>query len=71
MNINEYVYVKLSAKGKEIADACEPYDFYKLDNGWTAWQLWMLIKTFGEHVNIGNDTVFEDNQIHFEKPDDS
>lgn len=69
MNINEYCYVKLTKYGKEIAEKESVFSVKILGFGWSEWQLWTLMNTFGKYHYMGNvHTCFENNEILFEKP---
>ena len=62
-NINNYVKIKLTTDGREILRK-KGLDFYidKEDQyGWSKWQLWNLLQTFGEHIFLGCDLPFESN----------
>lgn len=70
-NINDTVRVKLTKIGHDIHrkkwdEVFAKYgDMYphrppKEDkNGWSEWQLWVLMEYFGEHCSIGFDPPFE------------
>lgn len=71
-NLNESVRVQLTGRGRQIhrrrfeqlREAFPrmdlPYTPPKEDaGGWSEWQLWVLMETFGEHVSIGADPPFE------------
>jgi len=72
-NINDYVYVKLTAAGKQEfrRQVEELEDYWKkprgaLSNhkeedadGWSKWQMHELMNTFGEMTTIGNELPFE------------
>jgi hypothetical protein len=68
-NINHYVFVKLTEQGLKIAiekaipvppeDQC----------GWSRWQLWCLMKAFGDHCYNGCEIPFE-TTIRIEIPAD-
>lgn len=74
-NINHYVKVKLTDRGRDILqeqyyemmnrmfpDTKLDYKPIKEDkNGWSKWQLWYLMSTFGEQIGMGLDTPFETN----------
>ena len=71
LNLNEYVWVKLTDKGRELHKENHEklMEFLKMDlpyeapaesdDGWSKWQLWVLMKEFGQHLEIGFDPVFE------------
>ena len=71
-NINNYVKVKLRDRGREILKeqheelnrlthgALSEFKLPKEDRyGWSEWQLWNLISTFGENVHMGQEPHFE------------
>ncbi len=73
LNINEKVKVKLTDRGHEILK--EQHDvFYKKypdmppreyakppedSLGWSTWQIWLLMNTFGEYMTISGELTFE------------
>lgn len=69
-NVNDAVHVRLTAKGKSILDpqiATNGYARYSEDSeGWSRWQLWVLMDLFGEHLFNGCELPFEAN-IRFEQ----
>lgn len=60
LNINEIVFVRLTDHGKRILreSGCQ---YIKTENdGWSKWQLWDLMQSFGSHIHFGNrDLPFE------------
>lgn len=71
-NINNFVYVKLTEKGKqelrrqakelqkEIPQIKHYYELPKEDeDGWSKWQLHVLMKTFGHMMQLGMDMPFD------------
>lgn len=73
-NLNEEVKVKLNEKGKEIylshlkEISSEPECvFVRKTNssGYTTFQLWDLMKLFGDYMRLGEEAVFENNEIIF------
>lgn len=72
-NINDYVRVRLTDFGRKVhrerfrkLNAQIPlyadlkYTPPKEDeNGWSEWQMWCLIDTFGEHVGLCKEQPFE------------
>lgn len=69
-NINDYVKVKLTAKGKEILISNEERlrKEYKIvpeltikydENGYTSFQMWELMSLFGESIYLGTTIPFE------------
>lgn len=71
LNINDYVKVKLTAHGKAILKqqhkefvAAYPKIGYKFNlpeetDGWSRWQLWSLMETFGSSMGLGCKMPFE------------
>lgn len=57
-NINNKVRVRLTPRGREILGR-EKYLRTEDEFGWSTWQLWVLMSTFGEHVGLGFDPPFE------------
>lgn len=75
-NINYEVKVKLNEKGKEIylsylkEISSEPECvFVRKTNssGYTTFQLWDLMKLFGDYMSLGEEPVFEHNEIIFKE----
>lgn len=78
-NINDYVYVKLTDRGRAIhRQQFDEFNRHVMslmpreytppkedENGWSKWQLWVLMSTFGEHCHMGDDPPFE-TKIQFE-----
>ncbi len=71
-NINEYVKVKLTDEGREILNKKKQrfkreynidLNFHKKEDedGWSEWQMWDLMMTFGEHIHLGCKPPFETN----------
>lgn len=71
-NINEYFRVKLTERGKQLhrdqhaaLNARFPAALLKYTapeedgEGWSKWQAWHLMQTFGEHIGMGFDPPFE------------
>jgi len=71
-NINNNVRVRLTKEGKEwhrkywkdfwesIDQPDREYHPPKEDaDGWSEWQLWILMETFGTVIGMGNDMMFE------------
>lgn len=72
-NINDDVYVKLTDYGRKIhreehikfwgklPKLSHPtYDPPKEDSdGWSKWQMWSLMKEFGNHIGMGKPNVFD------------
>jgi len=69
-NINDYVYVKLTDKGREVVAHKDVASLYKEDeNGISQWQFWELMKMFGPYIHLGGPTYFNTN-IQIEVPED-
>ncbi len=73
-NVNDYIYVKLTEKGYQIwHKSMERYSDTTLEeykaradaDGYVAFQAWCFMNMFGEHMNMGFQTVCETN-IKFE-----
>lgn len=76
-NINHKVKVRLSDRGLAILESQHwdlqrhlskprPFEPPKTDaDGWSSWQLWDLMGTFGEHITLGVELPFE---IEIEMP---
>lgn len=71
-NINEFVRVKLTAEGKAIHRRqwedtqhyfprlkAEYYPPLEDEEGWSKWQAWELMQTFGQHVSMSFKVPFE------------
>lgn len=72
-NVNDAVRVKLTPRGHQIlADRIRelealipspalipPVPLSEDDDGWSEWQLWLLMKTFGPHARVGCEPAFE------------
>ena len=81
INLNEVVKVKLTDLGKDIyyhqfdelnrrcgRIVCKP-SFPKEDaEGYTKFQLWNFIETYGEHVGVAKPNVIEPLEIVYESP---
>ena len=78
-NINDNVRVKLTPKGKAhylhkheemvgfTGQDPFPFEPKKEDkDGWSTWQLWDLMNTFGDEMRLGATACFEDNEILLE-----
>lgn len=55
-NVNHKVRVKLTDYGKELIanDPYGPYPYTVDEDGWTEFQLWVLMELFGSHLHCGN-----------------
>lgn len=72
-NINDSVKVKLNDHGREILKQKHEMLFKVLgipryrefvppqedEQGWSKWQLWDLMQTFGTHISLGSKVPFE------------
>ncbi len=77
-NINDIVKVKLNDKGREIIekqnklykikfpDLDLSHDIKEDDEGYSKWQLWFLMKMFGNHIGLGIKMPFETELIIIE-----
>lgn len=80
-NINDTVRVKITEKGHALLRkdheeffaklaSKRPYEPPKEDaEGYSRWQLWSLMQSFGPHISLGFETPF-DPAILFEVKDD-
>jgi len=72
ININDNVYVKLTDLGRKELErqkealrkqipALEGLSFEREEDeeGWSKWQLWDLMNTFGHLLTLGRDVPFE------------
>ena len=75
-NLNYEVEVKLNEKGKEIYSSYlkkvssdpESVSYGKTSfDGYTTFQLWDLMKLFGDYMGLGKEPVFEKNEIIFKE----
>ena len=69
VNLNEYVYVKLNEKGKEIIAKHPVHSLHtKPDaDGVYRIQLWDFMTVFGEGLMVGSDPISEENCIYFDE----
>ena len=63
-NINSDVKVKLTPKGRELFFNNKDYEKYPRTltedrDGYSTWQLWVLMEEFGEHMYNSSDNCFE------------
>lgn len=66
-NINDYVWVRLTDRGREhhkkiwhsIMGDDFPYNPPQEVNGWSKWQMWVLMRDFGSQIGNGRLLVFE------------
>lgn len=70
MNLNEKVWIRVTPRGKTIWDeyekrwadmlTIEPRPLPPVDaDGWSEWQLWEVMKTFGQYMVMGLDPPIE------------
>ncbi len=57
-NVNDYVYVRLTTTGRNILKE-KNITAEEDEDGWSKWQLWTLMNTFGENVFNGCSLPFE------------
>ena len=63
-NLNEYIKVKLTAKGKQIYKDYYDNDPPTLDvddEGYAKFQMWDFMQIFGEHISMGGPMICETN----------
>lgn len=59
-NISHIVRVKLTERGRRIlAEMTFPHAVEEDSEGFSEWQLWVLMETFGPHIHLGSDLCFE------------
>lgn len=72
-NINNYVMVKLTPQGRYLHRKAHHEFMASLpripdltytppaedEEGWSKWQLWHLMETFGPHISMGAEPPFE------------
>lgn len=80
-NINQHVKVRLNGRGLAILEnqhwdlqrhlsTPRPFKPPKTDeHGFSRWQLWDLMSTFGEHISLGFEPPFETEIIIEEQED--
>lgn len=59
ININDRVAVKLTPRGKAMIPREWRSHLREDANGWSEWQLWELMQTFGQHTHLGCEPPFE------------
>lgn len=82
INVNETVWVKLTKTGEQFLKRqhdiasrdpqtiTKPFKLPKTDDdGYSQWQLWSLMETFGGAFNLAIEPPF-DTTIYFESPND-
>lgn len=58
-NVNNYVWVRLNDYGRELYYQ-KPYTSpIRERDGWSKWQAWDLMQTFGPHIWLGGQVPFE------------
>ena len=63
-NINDDIKIQLKERGKKILAVDRPNKRINEDkDGWSTWQLWEVIETFGDYIYNGCDMPFETNII--------
>ena len=68
MNINDFVWVKLTPAGNRVVGE-KTFQYHDAGDGWSRWQLWVLMQVFGEHIYMGNpEHYFEKNEILLTAP---
>lgn len=79
VNMNEYVWVHLNDRGRDILAGIEKQLQERIPNyephwpkpneaGWAKWQLWELFSRFGEHISMGMNTPFSTEIIIGDEP---
>ena len=75
MNLNDFVWVKLTEYGEEIYKKyhvggfkVDPPKLEKDRRGWVTFQMWELMKIFGRNCGNGAPNQFEDSIIRFNPP---
>jgi hypothetical protein len=70
-NINEYVFVQLTDAGRselkrqhgELRETFPKMDDYTAreedEDGWSKWQLWVLMNTFGHMTRMASEPAFK------------
>ncbi len=58
-NINNYVHVRLTAKGRNVLHSQKIKIPSEDQNGFSKWQLWELMNTFGPYLHNGETVPFE------------
>ena len=79
MNMNDCVWVRLNAKGRKIHRqnferlGITTFDYTPPEetNGWSKFQLWVLMSEFGRHVYNGCELPFVDTTIALTDPNTS
>lgn len=68
MNINEYVWVKLTDDGKKQLASKGSFAHREEDRGWHKFPMWELMEIFGSAMYMGGKSMFEAGDIYFTKP---
>jgi hypothetical protein len=59
-NINDKVRIKVTGYGCEILEHKDLAWLEKPDeDGWSEWQLWVVMETFGPYIHLGREVPFE------------
>ena len=58
-NVNEKVWVRLNDHGKQLLGDTRKFSATEDADGWSRWQLWDLMATFGPHIYLGCRVPFE------------
>ena len=79
-NVNDDVFVKITDYGKscmakddlefsrKYGDILPARKIVEDADGWSRWQLWVLMQIFGKHVSMGQNNPFEMNIMIDYKP---
>ncbi|EKU98056.1 hypothetical protein Lepto7375DRAFT_7315 [Leptolyngbya sp. PCC 7375] len=68
LNLNDSVWVRLTPQAKNLIVNRE-YLYAQESDGWSKWQLWVLMNEFGPHMVMGfNNQLFENNEISLVNP---
>lgn len=71
-NINEYIYVKLTDRGKNILNNYyADFDWKPTPNeeGYYKFQMWQFMNLFGNHFSMGTDNITINNNVYFKEED--
>lgn len=66
ININNYAWVRLTDYGFSCLPADELKFLVNDENGWSRFQLWVLMSIFGPHLYNGCEQLFHNNEIKFD-----
>ena len=65
INVNDIIKVKLTEKGERILERMGLEYLHEPDeDGWSSWQIWVLMETFGNHVGMSSQVPFETGMIY-------